>query len=398
MTFCYNILDDDDFKCSALQQRYDTSSRSRSLYDTFLDLSNLDLDDDEESENHQNNDVTHWSDSETCENDKWCWNNEANSHSLDSHLSDRHSAFFEEELDDFSQSSARGPLEKIDEHPAEFCETDETGSNENNFNQTCTCLETDGDNQTYETATASTSVTSSVEPFTVASESSATSQISSIDEGQSDSVREGDEHSAGEAYVINHVSTSSYSQKEIVNATSSSDVSSSAKASSTKTSDSFESLDSETSAESQEYILDEDDVQFELYNSYPISDKTASLDRYQFLKQRNQNLSEAESQPIDFHSKNQTTLQSDLTAAETVTESNTNETVNSRVSLNRLYNIALSTIRSSNRDSAKIKDVLDYVEAKGIRLTDLRLENTVKKVAEEPSGAESSLDFDVFCR
>nr|XP_002123081.3 putative glutaminase 2 [Ciona intestinalis] len=69
-----------------------------------------------------------------------------------------------------------------------------------------------------------------------------------------------------------------------------------------------------------------------------------------------------------------------------------------RSGLKRLFQIAVSTVDGQRRPGAKIKDVLDLLESKGIRLSDPRMRETFRRIDAEPKGAESELTIETFSR
>nr|CAB3249517.1 putative glutaminase 2 [Phallusia mammillata] len=66
--------------------------------------------------------------------------------------------------------------------------------------------------------------------------------------------------------------------------------------------------------------------------------------------------------------------------------------------MKRLYQITLSSVTSKEKTFAKIKDLFDLIESKGIRLSDPRLKESFRKIEVEPQGSDTALTFDVFSR
>jgi len=379
-----NADDDEDFISRAFPLR---SPRNQTKYDTFLDLSNLELDD-ENPNDHNSNGIAFDSDSEA-EDRKWSWEIEERFRGESSSY-DLHNSMYNDFGEELSQNSARGPLEKIDEHPSEAdCDDVDGGSRLNRIESSTSEATTDldvCDLTTSDCATDATSQSNMEETATTTSTNSYTTQTLSSDaEMQSNCEDNVDIYEHQKTTADDLSNSSSSNSTENTNSAIASEASDTCRAS-IKTSDSLESLESDSSEQSQEYNLDE----AELYKTYPVSDKTASLDRYSFrrpIKQR----TIVKSQVEDI----QETVHSAINPKPTL---HAVEKTNVYMGLNRFYHIVLSTINGNAKTDVKIKDILDFIEVKGIRRSDPRLRVTMKRIEDEPMGMDTPLNVEVFSR
>ena len=382
--FFVNLDDDDDLIARAFPLR---SPRTQTKYDTFLDLSNLELDD-ENSENLNGNGIAYSSDSEIDEDRNWGWEDENLAGEDERSSFDLHESLYHNFGDDISQTSARGPLEKIEEHPSEIDYATETQSQLSQMESSTS--ETTTDLDAYDSANPSGSATDATprSNFEEASTSTSTTSFTNTQTSSCDTEQEnedlGEEETKSTCFSgLDTAALNNSNKDETFVGENSADASESE---STKTTDSLESLDDASSEESQEYNL----IEEELYKKFSISDKTASLDRYAFRKPINLKT------PLVFQNKEKTDT------AHNNVDSDSNISATEKTSLylglNRFYHIVLSTIKSAAKSDVKIQDVLEFIEGKGIRLTDPRLRVTMKRIEDEALGINTPLSAEAFSR
>ena len=388
--FLFFFVDDDDDELisRAFPLR---SPRSRTKYDTFLDLSNLELDDESVTIPNGNGSSLS-SNSELKKNENWIWDDDDDDDLRRDRATsfDLHSSFFNDYDDELSQTSARGPLEKIDEHPTEIDAVDDVQAYQVSETETTTSgSKSDADiydlpssnNSTTDTAsqsnTAETHTTSTSNSCIITS----TSPTDAEHQSNEESVNLCKEEQDHTSHVISPRTVYTNFSCDVRNSSMSNETSLSCGGSS-KTTDSQESIDTDCSDVSQEYNLCEQ----EFYGTHSVCDKTASLDRYTFRRKTDREITRA----ISIEDQEKTTQRTE--GPESLREKS-----NFHMGLNRFYHVVISTVKNSV-NGAKIQDVLDFVEAKGIRLTDPRLQVTVKRIQEEISGAETPLNIEVFSR
>ncbi|CAK8682014.1 unnamed protein product [Clavelina lepadiformis] len=147
--------------------------------------------------------------------------------------------------------------------------------------------------------------------------------------------------------------------------------------------------DSDRASSSNDHSsMSSDDESDCFYDTISGVNKTTSLDRNLFRKTDTSNSEQLDRDKSD----------GDKKCADIRTNSSADKISNLRSGMKPLFRIAMSTVDATSRPGAKIRDVLDLIESKGIKLSDPRLKKMFRRIEEQAGGPESPLNFEVFSR
>ena len=348
--------------------------RGRTKYDTFLDLSNLDLDEDDYDDQKVEYVFNSKNGPSLSESDTYQFKKPYSIN--DPRIGDHD--FTREEV--ITPRSSCSFLEKIDEHPleAEYVHdmdqslkvdepTDTTPDSFTMKDQT-----SEGNNHENDVLTSEEEIPISNRP------TSEDSGEPTLDQKKDKAVAAGlgedstQDEGASDSEDINSSSVSIPDKSESI------DCVSSLRSAPTCLPSSFEG----------EKLADlNSNEQLKCYDTSFVCSKTASLDRCKFQKPDvtvDENFSNKQSNDFD-------------TSANEITTNNTMEK-SSHMSINRLWNMVTSTVKGSGDGKIKIKDILSFIETKGIKRSDPRLRKAMNQILSEKNGLETDLNGKVFSR